>query len=119
MIVLAGVGRYPLVVKAAMLLCKFWNRLVEMDDGRLVKQALLHSAALRPLTRSNSNHKSWAGQVATNRPVPIRYRLAMRSQLSTDSECQCGGEAAEQLPGVGECMPRCHDAPILEPEMYC
>ena len=63
MAVLAEVGRYPLVVKAAKLLCNFWNRLVEMDDGRLVKQAFLHSAALGPLTRSNSNHKSWAGQV--------------------------------------------------------
>ena len=51
------------MVKAAKLLCNIWNRLVEMDDGRLVKQAFLHSAALGPLTRSNSNHKSWAGQV--------------------------------------------------------
>ena len=63
MAVLAEVGRYPLVVNAAKLMCKFWNRLVEMDDGRLVKLAFLHSAALGPRTRSNSNHKSWAGQV--------------------------------------------------------
>ena len=34
MAVLAEVGRYPLVVNAAKLLCKFWIRLVEMDDGR-------------------------------------------------------------------------------------
>ena len=61
--VVAEVGSYPLVVNAAKLLCKFWNRLVEMDDGRLVRQAFLHSAALGPRTRSNSNHKSWAGSV--------------------------------------------------------
>ena len=57
MAVLAEVGRYPLVVYAAKLLCKFWNRLLEMDDGCLVKQAFLHSAALGPRTSSNSNHK--------------------------------------------------------------
>ena len=34
-----------------------------MDDGRLVKRAFLRSAAMGPLTRSNSTHKSWAGQV--------------------------------------------------------
>ena len=36
-----------------------------MDDGRLVKQAFLQNAAMWPLTRSNSTHKSWAGQVAS------------------------------------------------------
>ena len=35
--VLAEVGRYPMVVKAAKHLCNFWNRLVEMEDERLVK----------------------------------------------------------------------------------
>ena len=43
--VLAEVGRYPLVVNAAKLLCKFLNRLVEMDNDRLIKQvscAALH-----------------------------------------------------------------------------
>lgn len=64
MSVLAEVGRYPLVVFAAKMLCNSWNRLVEMDNGRLVKQAFLLSAALGPLTRSSSTHKSWAGQVA-------------------------------------------------------
>jgi hypothetical protein len=65
MAVLAEAGRYPLVVAAAKSLCSFWNRMVEMDDGRLVKQAFLQSAAMGPLTRSNSAHKSWAGQVAS------------------------------------------------------
>ena len=63
MAVLAGIGRYPLVVKATKLFCKFWNRLVDMDDGRLVKQDFRHNAALGPRTGFNSNHKSWAGQV--------------------------------------------------------
>ena len=65
MAVLAKVGRYPMVVKAANHLCIFWNRLVEMDDGPLVKQAFLQSAVLGPLTHSNSAHKSWAGQVVS------------------------------------------------------
>ena len=56
--VLAEVDRYPMVVKAAKHLCNFWNRLVEMDDERLMKQAFLQ-------THSNSVHKSWAGQVVS------------------------------------------------------
>ena len=65
MAVLAEVGRYPLQVVAAKMLLNYWNRLVGMDDGRLVKQAFTVSAALAPLTASNSTHKSWAGQVAS------------------------------------------------------
>ena len=65
MSVLAEVGRYPMVVFAAKVLCRFWNRLVEMDNGRLVKQAFLQSTVLGPLTDSRSTHKSWAGQVAS------------------------------------------------------
>ena len=41
MAVLAELGRYPMVVKGAKHLCTFWNRLVEMDDERLVEQAFL------------------------------------------------------------------------------
>ena len=41
MAVLAEVGRYPLRVSAAVVMLKYWNRLVEMDAGRLVKQAFL------------------------------------------------------------------------------
>ena len=57
MVVLAEVGRYPMVVKAAKQLCTFWNRLVEMDDERLVKEAFLQSSVLGPLTHFNSAHK--------------------------------------------------------------
>ena len=65
MAVLAETGRYPLVVTAAKQLCTFWNRLVRMEEGRLVKLAFMQSAALGSCTRANSTHKSWAGQVAT------------------------------------------------------
>ena len=58
MALLAEVGRYPQVVNAAKLLCKFWNRLVGMDYGRLVMQAFLYRGRA---PRTNSNHKSWAG----------------------------------------------------------
>jgi hypothetical protein len=64
MAVLAEVGRYPLRVSAAVVMLKYWNRLVEMDAGRLVKQAFLASAALaQELARTNSITKPWAGQV--------------------------------------------------------
>ena len=76
MAVLAEVGRYPMVVKAAKHLCNFWNRLMDMDDERLVKQAFLQSAVLGPLTHSNSAHKFWAGQV-----VPFLAALGMPCDL--------------------------------------
>ena len=68
MAVLAEVGRYPLKVAAATVLLKYWNRLVEMGEDRLVKQAFLASAALAlELARRNctSSVKPWAGQVAS------------------------------------------------------
>ena len=65
MAVLAEVGCYQTEVKAAKHLCNFWNRLVAMDDVRLVKQAFTQSALLGPLTHSNSDHKSWTGQMVS------------------------------------------------------
>lgn len=68
MAVLAEMGRYPLRVSAAVVMLKYWNRLVKMDAGRLVKQAFLASVALsQELTRTkpNSITKPWAGQVAS------------------------------------------------------
>ena len=65
MAVLAEVGRYPLHIFAAKMLCKFWNRMVVMEEGRLVKQAFRASVALASRTPSNSTHKSWAGQVVS------------------------------------------------------
>ena len=68
MAVLAEVGRYPLKVAAATVLLKYWNRLVEMGEDRLVKQAFRASAALaQELARRNptSSVKPWAGQVAS------------------------------------------------------
>jgi hypothetical protein len=64
MAVLAEVGRYPLQVFAAKMLLNYWNRLVVMDDARLVKRAFVASAALAPHTAANSSHKSWAGQLS-------------------------------------------------------
>lgn len=64
MSVLAEAGRFPLRVFAAQMLLKFWNRLVRMEDDRLVKRAFVVSAALAASTPSGSRHKSWAGQAA-------------------------------------------------------
>lgn len=65
MAVLAEVGRYPLAVTAAEVMLKYWNRLVEMEDGRLVKQAFLESAMLARALTPTSVIKPWAGQVAS------------------------------------------------------
>ena len=62
--VLAETGQYPLQAVAAKLLLNYWNRLVDMDDSRLVKRAFVASAALAPRTAARSAHKSWAGQVS-------------------------------------------------------
>jgi hypothetical protein len=62
--VLAETGQYPLQVVAAKLLLNYWNRLVDMDDSRVVKRAFNTSAALAPLTASRSARKSWAGQMS-------------------------------------------------------
>ena len=64
MAVLAEAGRYPLQVFAAKMLLKYWNRLVRMEDDRLVKRAFVVSAALAGSTQCRSRHKSWAGQAA-------------------------------------------------------
>jgi len=44
--VLAELGRYPLMVTAATLLCGYKKRLVRLDDERLAKQAFLRSLEL-------------------------------------------------------------------------
>ena len=64
MAVLAEAGRYPLRVFAAQMLLRYWNRLVRMEDDRLVKRAFMVSAALAGSTQCRSRHKSWAGQAA-------------------------------------------------------
>ncbi len=64
MAVLAELGRYPLYLSVARQLCRYWNRLVGMDDSRLVKQAFLESLALARRSASTSR-RTWAGQVAS------------------------------------------------------
>jgi hypothetical protein len=39
MVVLAELGRFPMLVQWAKLTARFWSRMVSMDDGRIVKQA--------------------------------------------------------------------------------
>lgn len=101
MAVLAEAGRYPFAVAATKQLCTFWNGLVEMEDARLAKACFraAASAVLGPLTRSNSNHKSGAGQVAslfTSLGLPcdlnttalwMSLLLASNCRASTSSRC--------------------------------
>jgi hypothetical protein len=42
----AELGRYPLLVTAAKLVCGYWNRLVRLDGERLAKQAFLRNLEL-------------------------------------------------------------------------
>ena len=68
MAILAEVGRYPMRVSAAVVMLKYWNRLVEMDSERLVKQAFLASIALTQQlarTKPRSIVKPWAGRVSS------------------------------------------------------
>ena len=44
--VLGELAAFPLAHTAATLLCRFWNRLVDMPDERLAKQAFLENVAL-------------------------------------------------------------------------
>ena len=64
MAVLAEVGRFPLLIFSAQLLCKAWNRMVSMEDDRLVKQAFRVSAALAARAAPGATPPTWAGQVA-------------------------------------------------------
>lgn len=65
-VVLAELGRYPLSVLATRQLCRFWNRLVAMDDDRLVYGAFRESVRLA--TSHNASRSTlrapWAAQVA-------------------------------------------------------
>jgi hypothetical protein len=67
---------------------KYWNWLVEMDAGRLVKQAFLASAVLaRELARTNSN--------TSHRPV--KWSPSFFTQSTTLPRCTIDGniKAAE------------------------
>ena len=44
--VLGELAAFPLAHTAATLLCRFWNRLVDMPEDRLAKQAFLENVAL-------------------------------------------------------------------------
>ena len=62
--VLGEAGRFPVAHTAATLLCRFWNRLVEMPDTRLTKQAFLENVSMAT-RRSGIATACWARQVDT------------------------------------------------------
>ena len=64
MAILAEVGRFPLLIFSAQMVCKAWNRLISMENDRLVKQAFKASAALAARATPSSRSSTWAGQVA-------------------------------------------------------
>jgi hypothetical protein len=64
-VVLAELGRYPLMVLATVQVCKYWNRLLAMGNGRLVRMAFLESVRLAALPTRHAIRASWAAQVAS------------------------------------------------------
>ena len=64
-VVLAELGRYPLAVLATVHVCKYWNRLMAMEDSRLVRLAFLESVRLATLPTRFAVRASWAAQVAS------------------------------------------------------
>lgn len=63
-VMLAEVGLYPLRVDIMCNLARFWNRFVEMDGGRLAKQAFVHNVGLMPdAPRQNQLRSPWASQM--------------------------------------------------------
>ena len=60
----AELGRYPLLVTAAKLVCGYWNRLVRLDGERLAKQAFLRNLELSGQTLGPRDAGApWARQV--------------------------------------------------------
>lgn len=62
--VLGEVGRFPVAHTAVALLCRFWNRLVDMPESRLVKQAFTESVGMASLG-GGIHSACWAAQVAS------------------------------------------------------
>ncbi len=61
---LGEAGAFPVHHTAAMLLCRFWNRLVAMPDSRLTKQAFLENVAMAS-NAGATRTACWAAQVAS------------------------------------------------------
>lgn len=64
-VVLAELGRYPLMVLATVQVCKYWNRLLAMGSDRLVHLAFLESVRLAALPTRHAVRAPWAAQVAS------------------------------------------------------
>ena len=110
MTMLAETGQYPLEVVATKLLLGYWNRLVEMDDARLVKRAFLASAALAPLTAASSTHKSWAGQVSAV-IAALGLPCDLRHPQSVDVPQSVAQRQASYLASV-------NDSPLAKVQQY-
>jgi hypothetical protein len=65
--VVGELARFPVAHTAAMLLVRFWNRLVDMPDDRLTKQAFLESVTLAG-SDAGGQTRCWAAQVASFLP---------------------------------------------------
>jgi hypothetical protein len=99
-VVLAELGRYPLMVLAVVQVCKYWNRLMAMGSDRLVHLAFLESVRLAALPTRHAVRASWAAQVASllavtpipstgPRRIDIKATLSQlqRRYLTSVSEC--------------------------------
>jgi len=116
-VVLAEVGRFPLRATVAKLLGNFWNRLVTMEDTRLVKAAFecsLELAQQQTSSQRSSGQATWTWQVASflcalgadcdvgnPRQVNVESLIAAAQEAQIASLLNGGVKAQEYLKIVG------------------
>ena len=107
--VLAEAGCYPLHVFAAKMLLKYWNRLVCMEDDRLVKRAFVASAALAGTTQGLSCDLAAPAVVDAEKGASSLQSAYLSSV--TDSE---SSKVQQYLPMRDDVAPETYDmAPYL------
>ena len=103
--VLAELGRYPLMVLATVQVCKYWDRLLAMDDTRLVRLAFSESVRLAALPTRSAVRAHWAAQVAsllavTPLPTTGPRHIDIKAELSALQQRYLASVSQSALPEV-------------------
>ena len=104
-VVLAELGRYPLMVLATVQVCRYWNRLLAMDDTRLVRLAFSESVRLAALPTRSAVRAPWAAQVAsllavTPLPATGPRHIDIKAELSALQQRYLTSVSQSALPKV-------------------
>ena len=104
-VVLAELGRYPLTVLATVQVCRYWNRLLAMDDTRLVRLAFSESVRLAALPTRSAVRAPWAAQVAsllavTPLPATGPRHIDIKAELSALQQRYLTSVSQSALPKV-------------------